>query len=219
MTGYQHIIFDFDGTLADSFQLLIRAANTYAPVFGYRPILDSDISHLRNTSPFVLMRDFRVKPRLLPAIIWKGRRYMLQHSHEITLYPGVEGMIKKLKKEWKKLYIISSSMTELVQKIIAYNGLSEYFVAIQGGGKIFGKEKKIKKLCARYDLDLERTVYIGDEVRDIQACKKITMPIISVTRGYNDQSLLKSQHPTRIVNSLEWLCDLICGEKSAQKLL
>lgn len=99
MAGYQHIIFDFDGTLADSFQLLIRAANTYAPVFAYRPILDSDISHVRNTSPFTLMRDFHVRRRLLPLIIWKGRRYMLQHSHEIKLYPGVEEMLKKLKKE------------------------------------------------------------------------------------------------------------------------
>lgn len=94
-------------------------------------------------------------------------------------------------------------MTELVQKIITHNGLSEYFVAIQGGGKIFGKEKKIKKLCAHYALDWKDTVYVGDEARDVLACKKINMPIISVTRGYNDQSLLVLHHPNYIAKTLD----------------
>ncbi len=209
MGRYQHIIFDFDGTLADSFQLLIRAANTYAPVFGYKPVGESDVKHLRSTSPLVLMKDFHVRPRLLPIIIRKGRRYMLQHSHEITLYQGVEDMIKKLSNAGKKLYIVSSSMTDLVKQIIKHNGLSDYFIAIQGGGKLFGKGKKIQKMCKHYGMSKKDSIYVGDEIRDIQACKKIGMPIVSVTWGYNDEALLESWHPDYIVRSLQWLCDIV----------
>lgn len=67
------------------------------------------------------------------------------------------------------------------------NNQADFFDFIQAGTGIFNKASKIKKLAAREKLKKDETVFIGDEIRDIEAARKSGLVAIAVTWGLNSR--------------------------------
>jgi phosphoglycolate phosphatase-like HAD superfamily hydrolase len=66
---------------------------------------------------------------------------------------------------------------------------------------MFGKAKVLKELLNKENLNKDDCIYIGDEVRDIEACKEIGLRLVSVTWGYNVDSVLKAYNPDFLANT------------------
>ena len=65
---------------------------------------------------------------------------------------------------------------------------------------IFGKHTTLKRLIKKYDLVKKEVIYIGDEIRDIEACKKAGIECIVVTWGYNSRKALQQQNPDYMID-------------------
>ncbi len=76
--------------------------------------------------------------------------------------------------------------------------MNQYFESIVGGVGVFGKTIAIKTTIKKYKIDKNSCIYIGDEVRDIKASKKVGLPVISVTWGFNGQDILSANQPDYI---------------------
>jgi phosphoglycolate phosphatase len=74
------------------------------------------------------------------------------------------------------------------------------FFSVDGGGTLFGKGRLIAKCLDLHQLVLDETVYVGDEVRDIQAARFAGIRPISVTWGFNSREALAAAQP-------DWLVD------------
>ena len=105
--------------------------------------------------------------------------------------------------------IVTSNDRENVLLFLKNNRLERIFDFVYTGKSLFGKDKVFARLFRQRGLSPADVVYIGDETRDVEACKKIGIPMIAVTWGMNNKTILASMKPEGIADSPDDLPDLI----------
>ena len=171
------IIFDFDGTLADTFGIFVELLDSMTKQTKH---LDSDaIESLRELSASDAMRKLHISPLRAPLLLYDGRRLMLKYADKIELFPGIIECVQSLSTTYD-LYILSSNGSDVIAKTLERAGLSDCFHKIYAGTGLSGKARRIQKLCREQELLVGDCVYVGDEVRDIDACRKIGASFIMV---------------------------------------
>jgi len=182
------VIFDLDGTLADSFHIGLAVANELAPKYKYKPIEDSPVIRDMSFKEFLLSYLNLGKIRLL---FWAReiRRIISQKTGDIKIFPGIKEMLEELSKECK-LGILTSNSTKNALQVLENNGIGHYFSFMYTNCSAFGKWVHLKKLLRTEKYEKEDVIYVGDEIRDIDSCKIIGIPIIAVTWGGNSAKAL-----------------------------
>jgi phosphoglycolate phosphatase len=98
----------------------------------------------------------------------------------------------------KNLFIISSNIKENIHQFLKKYKI-DYFDYVLSGSSLFGKDKLINKLIKSKNISKEATIYVGDEVRDIDASHNSGIKIAAVTWGYNSKEILEFNNPDMIV--------------------
>jgi len=183
------IIFDLDGTIADSFHIGIEAANELAKKYNYQLIQDSPVIRDLSFKEFLVSH---LKLGRIRLILWarEVRRIVDQKNDEVKIFPGIKDMLDELSKDYR-LGILTSNSTNNVLKVLEKNGLGHLFSFMYTNCPAFGKSKHLKKLIRRECYSKREVVYVGDEIRDVDSCIKAGVPIIAVTWGANSERILK----------------------------
>ncbi len=182
------VIFDLDGTIADSFHIGLAVANELAPKYKYKIIEDSPIIRDLSFREFLLSHLNLGKIRL---IFWAReiRRIISQKTGDIKIFPGIKDMLETLSKDCR-LGILTSNSTKNALQILENNGIGNYFSFMYTNCSAFGKWAHLKKLLKTEKYTREEVIYVGDEIRDIDSCKIVHIPIIAVTWGGNSAKAL-----------------------------
>src|SRR5262245_27786101 len=93
---YSLVIFDLDGTLADSFPWFLRHVNGVANKFGFRRIAEDDIESMRRSGSDEILRHLDVPLLKLPLIARHMRRLKSAQLDDIQLFPGTGAMLRAL---------------------------------------------------------------------------------------------------------------------------
>lgn len=194
----QVIIFDFDGTIANSFDAVVEIFYELTK----RPRIEdeAEIARLRRMPAIKIAKEMHITPFQASRLIIKGRKMMTKHLDEVPLFNGVGQAIKALHAKGYPLYIMSSNSTQNVEYFLASHNLRKYFVKVQGGVGLLDKAGALRKVMRQNHLDPALCAYVGDEARDIDAAKKAKVYMISVGWGYNDPSLLRGQRPDSLIS-------------------
>lgn len=205
------IIFDFDGTMADSFTLIRQLYNKHAPEYGVRTIeSEAHWQEIRRMSFRQLMHEFDVKPYQIPRYLVTAKKLMLNEADKIELFTGIVEIIKQLRGEGNELYVLSSNTEELVGKILAKNGISNQMTVMKSS-RLFGKSQSVKRLIKQLKISTDSVLLIGDETRDIEAANKAGVRSIGVTWGFHPEDVLQVSNPTFIANKPQEIVEIIQG--------
>jgi phosphoglycolate phosphatase-like HAD superfamily hydrolase len=79
------------------------------------------------------------------------------------------------------------------------HGLSSYFHQVYGNARLQGKARILRRICRRGAYESARTVYVGDETRDIEAAHHAGLKSVAVAWGYNNIKALHRHQPDKIV--------------------
>jgi len=191
------IIFDFDGTIADSFTHVLEIAQDL--IGQHQPLSKQEIERLRGMSAFQIAKELKIRPWKMPFLVGWGRRRMRSEMSEIKAFVGMPEVITRLSADRHKLYIMSSNSVQNIKPFLERHGMGREFIKIYGGVGIFGKAHVLRKLIKRNNADTADTFYVGDEVRDVEAAKHAGVRIISVTWGYNNEKSLAARAPDYVV--------------------
>lgn len=184
------IIFDQDGTLVDIEPVFIKIFNALAPEFGFAPLRDDELPALKKFHLKTLVwKRLGWRIIFLPRLISRGREEYHKIAHEVEIFSGIKDLLATLHQKGYRIGIVSSSREDTVRAIMKNHELPIDFVY---HGKLFNKAISLRDTMQKEHLTLSETIYIGDEVRDIEACRKIGLDIISVTWGLNDKESLKA---------------------------
>lgn len=186
------VIFDFDGTIADTLPIAIECAET---VLGDLGLNEEKINRYKNMTVKQLIKELNVPYHRIPKYVVLARSYIKQNISKVQVFPGLADVIKKLHDSGHHLYIVSSNSVENINALLINNELNQYFESIVGGVGVFGKTIALKSVIKKYKIDRNSCIYIGDEVRDIKASNKVGLPVISVTWGFNGEKILSSYNP------------------------
>jgi len=194
----RNFIFDFDGTIADTFALTVKINTQLAPKFGFGLITPEHIKTFRRYGAKALIDSLHISPPKLAQYLLAVKKEMGKQISNLKPLPGISLAVKDLKKA-NFIGILTSNKTENVNLFLKANDL-DIFDFVHSEKNIFGKAPVLKKLIKKYKLNSKETYYVGDEPRDIEAAKSAGLISVAVTWGFSDEDLLKSGHPDYIIN-------------------
>jgi phosphoglycolate phosphatase len=203
------VIFDFDGTLADSAAWMMRALNEEADRFGYRRVDEAEIAALRGQDNRAIIRALGVPMWKLPMIATHMRRHITEDAGSIRLFPGTEAMLRALSARGATLAIVTSNEEAVVRRVLGPE-LADLVAFMECRASIFGKAPLLRRVLRRAGLPAETAIAIGDEVRDIEAARKAGISSGAVAWGYATPEILRARNPARFFARMEELADALC---------
>ncbi|MCK5581013.1 MAG: HAD-IA family hydrolase [Candidatus Omnitrophica bacterium] len=201
------LIFDFDGTIADTHHYIINIANRLCEEFHYKPIHPDEIEALKDKTSQEIIRLLKVPLLKIPAILARAKKEFHKGISNIQPIDGLTEILSQLNEQNFSMGILSSNSCENITKFLAENDL-DFFNFIHTTSNVWGKNKSLKKLIKELEFTADDIIYIGDETRDITAAKKLGVKVAAVTWGYNSSKVLEKHHPHFIVHSPEELFEL-----------
>lgn len=204
----KYIIFDFDGTLADSTAVFASAWNTLALKYKFKGIELKEIEALKKLSIAERSKLFDFPMYKLPMILPQFYRLYRQSLNEVHLYDGIKEVLMDIDKRGYKILIISSNSQENILEFLKMNGI-QCVSNVLCSNRIFGKDKVIKKFLKDSNITPSDVLYIGDEQRDIVACKKVGVPIIWVGWGYDAIEVVQQEEPEYKVATPQEILNII----------
>jgi len=194
MNSEKALIFDFDGTIADSGLKIYEILNEILPAFGIKKVGESEIERLRGMNAKNLLKELNVPIYKLPLIYYKFEEEYQKIIKDVKLVPGILEVLDKLSEKGIKMYIASSNSAESINIFLDYNKI-KYFSLIKGNSGMMGKSRIIKKIISEEKLIPENVVYVGDEIRDIDSARKAGISSAAVTWGFNNKKALLEYEP------------------------
>lgn len=186
---YKLIIFDFDGTLADTLPYFLRTVNTLATTYGFPCVNPEDIDQLRGMDAHQVIKQAKLPAWKIPLIAQSFIQLMARDIDQIHLFDGMADLLKKLADHGVKLAIVSSNSEENVRRVLgpAIASLITYFGC---GTSLFGKQGKFKRAMQKNKVRPDETLCVGDELRDIEAAQKVATAFGAVTWGFTRTDVL-----------------------------
>jgi phosphoglycolate phosphatase len=202
------IVFDFDGTLADSLGLLVEITNELAAEFGYRTVTIKQIEELQKLSSREILKISGIAAWQVPWILRRFKAAFRDKSSKVRLFPDVLQMLHALKINGYKLGIVSSNSVENIGLVLQRHQVVHLFSFISSAS-IFGKGQAIKSCLRANYVHREEAMYVGDEIRDIDAARYCKVPSIAVTWGFNHADTLSGHQPDYLVHQPSELLNLL----------
>ena len=202
------IIFDFDGTLADTIDILLNITNRLSSELGFKSATKEELAQLSNLTSWQILRYSGISIFKFPLLIRKLKAELRSEIPTIQLFAGIKEVLLDLTKLGFQLGIITSNSRENVLALLEINGLQGTFTFIYSGST-FGKHKVINKWLKKEQINPEEVIYVGDETRDIDAARKTGIKIIAVTWGFNSKSALAAQNPDFLIERPQELIEIM----------
>ena len=192
------VIFDFDGTLADTFTYILLVFKELAEEYDIN-IEGVDVEAMRSLSVMQLLKYFHIPLYKLPFIVLEGQKRMKRYASKIKPINGIPEVLAELKKRNYRLGILTSNSVENVDDFLKRHDL-DMFDFLLSQNNLFGKDRSLRTIMKKYNIIKEEAIYVGDELRDLDACHTVKIDVIAVGWGFNTPAILKTLRPTYLAD-------------------
>ena len=180
---YHLAIFDFDGTLADSFPFFLSVFNTIADQHGFKRIDTAHAGQFRHYSMRRMMAHVGLPAWKLAAVSRSFMAMMKDSAHAIPLFDGVADALRHLAAQGVRLALVSSNSEHNVRQVLGPE-LAGLFVQFECGMSIFGKAGRIRAVVRDCGVAARDVIYVGDQGTDAEAARKAGVAFGAVHWGY-----------------------------------
>ena len=199
---YRLVIFDMDGTLADSFPWFTSVLNTVADKYRFRRVAPHEVETLRGLSSRQILEWLGVPLWKVPMIARHMRALKTQHLHEIALFPGIDRLLAELAAREIVLAIVSSDTENNVRRALGPDN-ARRFAHYACQSSLFGKRTKFRTILKRSGIPPVQTIAIGDETRDAEAARAVGAAFGAVSWGYASIDALRTHAPDEFFFSID----------------
>ncbi len=196
------IIFDFDGTIADSLSMIYKASNDALESYHGKRITPEEIEELKKKGIKNALKKLNVSVIRLPFLVLKIQLKMYDRIDEVEPFSGVQEMITELEEEFV-LGIFTNNRKKTVKKFLKKNDL-ESFDFIVDNPFLRKKDKKLKKFSKRNAI-----AYVGDQKADMAAAKKVGLSAVGVSWGFDSSRDLSDGGADFIAKSPEEIVSFV----------
>jgi len=202
------MIFDFDGTIADTLFVYFDLMNTLADRYHFTRFDKNNIDYYRGLSSHQIFSMIDIAKYKLPFVVLEARNILKKEIHKIKPIHGMIDVVEEMKKLNIQTGIITSNSVKNVNAFLKKCTFPD-FDFVFSSLRIWQKSVVLKRVIAHHKLDPLRVFYIGDETRDIEAAKIAGIKSIAVTWGYNTKEILVKSNPDFLCESTDALKETI----------
>lgn len=145
----------------------------------------------------------------LPRLMREGRKMMSDRICEVSPSQGISEALGSIYNKDLVLGIVTSNSSENVRKWLEHHNLLPYFTTILGGGRLLKKDRCIKRAMSRLMVETDQILYVGDEVRDLEACKRLSIQCVGVTWGLDLVKDLDQHGPYALISEPAQLVEIV----------
>jgi phosphoglycolate phosphatase len=206
------VLFDFDGTLADSFPAITASTNHVRTSYGLPPV------------PEAVVREYvgLGLPNLMEALVPGAptadavARYRAHHSSVMLagtrLMPGVAETLAGLFRRGVKMAVCSNKAVHFTKQLVRELGLAEMFDAVLGPEDV-GRPKPdpamLLEAVRRLGVPKDETVYVGDMAVDVHTAKAAGIAVWLVPGGASGRESPTAAGPDRVLTGIAEMLELI----------
>jgi phosphoglycolate phosphatase len=209
------VIFDLDGTLADSKIDLVRSVNAARGLMALPPISDDLVSSYVGNGAPVLMRR-ALGPEASEADVQRGLEFFLSYyrAHMLDntrLYPGVKDALDRLREAGTKMAVLTNKPVRFSRSIVEGLGLAQHFFQVYGGNSFEQKKPDpigIETLLLESGLARERTIMVGDSGVDVQTARNANVQACGVSYGFQPETFVEYP-PDFVVDDMAELVEYV----------
>ncbi len=206
------VLFDFDGTLADSYAGITASVNHVRAGYGLAPLDEAEVRRHVGRGPEILLRqtvpngdvrrDVAAYRAHHPSVMCQGTR----------LLPGAAEALHTLKQRGLLLAVCSNKPRIFTGELLTFLGLSSVFDAVLGPEDVARPKPAPDMLRAalrQLKVSAAEALYIGDMTVDIETARGADVRVWVVPTGSDERSALEAAKPDRLLGSLEELSGLL----------
>ncbi|MGB3297322.1 MAG: HAD hydrolase-like protein [Phormidesmis sp.] len=194
------LIFDFDGTIADTLAAIVRITNRIAPEYGYSPTTPEKLRYYQSLSTQEMLKQAEIPLFRLPFLLRRVRKEMTTELLNVPIFPDLADTLRELVAADHHLMVMSSNSRPNIEGFLERHGISDVFESIQGGVGLLSKARALRRLVQKGDIDFSQVIYVGDETRDIDASKQVGILVAAVAWGFSSREALAAQEPAFLID-------------------
>ncbi|MFT3912311.1 MAG: HAD family hydrolase [Ferruginibacter sp.] len=193
MKKIKGVIFDLDGTLANTLPLCILAFRKSIEPFINRPISDQEI-----ISTFGPSEEGTIMT-LIPGYYEKGidsylKNYEIMHEICPAPFAGINELLSNLKNKSIKIGMVTGKGKYSTDISLKHFGIEHFFEVIENGSPNGPRKPDgIRSVLNYWNVSRNEVLYVGDAVSDIEACREVGIPIIAAAWA-------ETSEPERLIN-------------------
>lgn len=185
------VLFDLDGTLADTAPDMARTVNEMRAHRGLPPVEPSVVRpHVSKGARGMICSAFEITTEH-PDFMAMREEFLEIYGRELcvhtTLFPGMGELLESLEAEGIAWGVVTNKFERFARPILAQLGLAARAGAIVGGDTCPRPKPFPDPLlfaAERIGVEPASTLYVGDDERDVQAARAAGMPVIVAGYGY-----------------------------------
>jgi phosphoglycolate phosphatase len=212
------VIFDLDGTLAETAPDLIDALNHVLSFDGIDPVpVEAARSLLGAGGRALIQRGYAragrdLSKERLDNLFNRFLGFYNEHiADKSTLFPGVEACLDRCREAGWRLAVCTNKMEYSSKLLLEKLGALDRFAFVCGQdtfGAAKPDPKPLVETVAKSGGVLARSIMIGDSVTDIQTARAAGMPVIAVDFGYTDVPVAELG-PDRVISHFDELFEAV----------
>lgn len=191
--SYRYVIFDFDGTLADSLPFLLSCLGELARTHGFRQPAPEEWPQLRAASLTGLLDSLGIPLWRVPRIARHYRRLLAQRGDQVAPFAEISQALDRLQTSGLQLGLATSNSAAAVHQVLPQAG--HLFPDGEFDISLLGKARRLARLIRRQGVAPADALYVGDELRDLQAACRAGLGCAAVAWGYGCPTTLRAQRP------------------------
>lgn len=213
------VIFDFDGTLADTFPGIYSAWKQTFDALGLGPlapeVVRSAIGPTREVYLKLILGE-RFDAHGMEALNLFKEIYKNETIFSTTLYPGISELLDLLDNAGVRMGIASNKPHQQILKLIEHFGIADCFCPVMGPDK--GKEGKpapdmLEECVREWVLPKEKILMVGDSKLDLLAGRSAGLSRAAVLWGYSSEALLTEESPDYLASTPVALADIVLKKR------
>jgi phosphoglycolate phosphatase len=216
---HQAIVFDFDGTLVDSYEAIAASVNHVRSSHGLPPLSTAEVRRHVGRGPIHLLRhtvpnsdieiDLAKYRAHHPSVLRSGTR----------LLPGVAKTLRELKEAGFRLGICSNkpgAFTRQLVEILGLTGLVNAVVGPEDAPRIKPAPDMLLAILSRLAVTPAQALYVGDMVVDVETARAAGVTVWVIPTGSDSEETLAKASADRLLGSFSEIAALLIGGRTAQ---
>ncbi|MEM9018140.1 MAG: HAD hydrolase-like protein, partial [Verrucomicrobiota bacterium] len=199
------LIFDFDGTLANTLETGIEIFNELAAQYGLKEVTVDEVKELRKLNTRALLDHLGISRLMAVKLGAHIRKLLHERMDDVEMISGVREALMDLHEGGFRLGILSSNSADNVRTFLRRFELLDCFGFVEAGVSLFGKSQRLNSVLKKAETSPSDAIYVGDETRDMEAARVSHVSGLAVCWGANEREAMETEGPEFCIDSPEEL--------------
>ncbi|HEY0971034.1 MAG TPA: HAD-IA family hydrolase [Gemmatimonadales bacterium] len=224
MTSPLAILFDLDGTLLDTIELIVASARHAFDGHAGRVPTDAEWLAGVGTPLLAQLRGFAADEEEVARLEERYREHQIQHHDRLTrCFGDTVATVEELHRRGHPLAVVTSKRTPSALRGLEHTGIRRYFPVVVGADQTMRHKpdpEPVHVALERLGASAERAIFVGDSVHDIGAGRAAGVTTVAACWGPFDRQLLAgagADHMLECLADLPGLVERLEGDGGAQR--